>query len=137
MFIGAVVVLGAIIFIVAENNRMQKIKDDIDSYYLQKEIDEFLSTPRIYDLRIENGWTTEKSGNYTYIKGTVKNVSDDKTIRYFKITARFYDKSGEVIDSDWTNSSQNLRPGDSVKFEIMHKYDSRVVDIKLSVEEVK
>jgi hypothetical protein len=134
--LGIVVVLGVVGYIIAENNRMQNIRDDIDSYYLQKELDELLSKPSTFDLQIQSGWTTRKSGNYTYIEGSVKNISDDKTISYYKITARFYDSSGNVIDSDWTNGSQDLRPGDSVQFDIMHEYDYRVSDIKLVVDEV-
>lgn len=46
-------------------------------------------------------------GNKLYI--TVKNTGD-KTISYFKYDIFFYDASGSVIDSDWSNSSKTILP---------------------------
>ena len=79
----------------------------------------------------------KKSGSYIYIKGSVTNVSRSKTIRYFEVEAKFCDNSGKVIDSDWTNDSEDLEPGETRKFEIMHKYSKDEKDIRLSVKDVK
>lgn len=135
IIVGVVVVLGVVFFIISENNNRQKIKDDIESYYWQKEWSEYANKPSSYDLTIQSGWTKRVSGNYMYIEGTVKNTSD-KTISYYEINAKFYDSKGNVIDTDYTNSGKDLAPGESRKFEIMHKNDYNITDVKLSVGDV-
>lgn len=90
----------------------------------------------IYDLDIKD-WDTSWSGNYTYISGSVKNVGND-TISYYKITAKLLNKyTGEVEDSDYTNSAEDLAPGESRKFEIMVKGYYGKNQVKLNVTEVR
>lgn len=87
-------------------------------------------------LVIQEGWNWEKDGNYTYVKGRVKNTGD-KTISYFEITAEYLDKNGQVLDTDYTNSGENLRPSNQKEFKIMHRYDSQYEQVRIFVEEVR
>jgi len=74
--------------------------------------------------------------DYSYIKGRVKNIGL-KTVYYFKITARYMDKEGNVIDSAYTNSGEELLPGMSKAFEIMHKHSSEYKKANIFVSEVR
>jgi hypothetical protein len=73
-----------------------------------------------YQLKILDNWTWTVEGNYSYIRGRVKNMSD-KDMDYFEITVEYSDKAGNVIDSDYTNSGELLKVGNQKEFEIMHK----------------
>lgn len=79
-------------------------------------------------------WTTER--NYTYVRGRVKN-SGDKTVSYFKITAYYKDNKNNVLDTDFTNSAENLRPGMAKEFEIMHRASSDYKYVSIQVEDVR
>lgn len=61
--------------------------------------EDYITKLTIEDHRID--------GNKLYI--TVKNTGD-KTISYFKYDIFFYDASGSVVDSDWSNSSKTILP---------------------------
>lgn len=132
---GLAVVLLVVGYIVNENKKFSDAQQAIQDHKIQQYIDEQVSKVNTWDLHIESGWTWEKDGNYIYIRGSVKNVSD-KTISYFKLSADFLDSKGNIIDSDWTNDGDGLKPNASQKFEFMHKYDSAVKDIKLEISEV-
>ena len=129
---GVLIVCIAMSVLAVDNERRQEIKDSIRRSQIVKEI----NAPSIFDLQIQPGWTNSKSGNYTYINGSIMNISN-KTVKYYKITAKFYDTTGSVIDSDYTNSAETLLPDESSQFEIMHKYDSRVENIRLFIDEVR
>lgn len=58
------------------------------------------------------GWGTTIDGNYMYTKGRIKNTGD-KAIRYFKLTAEYLNSKGDVLDTDYTNSTETIRPGNS------------------------
>lgn len=135
VIVAIVAVLG-IGITVSEQKKMKETRQEIEDYKYNKALQEYRSIPTTSDLRVNSDWTTEKSRNYIYIKGSVTNISSSKTISYFKIEAKFYDQYGKVIDSDWTNDGDDLGPGETRQFEIMHKYNNDEVDIKLSVAEV-
>jgi len=86
-------------------------------------------------LVIQDGWTWKVDGNYTYINGRVKN-NGDKPIRYFKITAQYLNEYDNVLDTDYTNSTETVRPGDSKEFEIMHRDNDEYKKTRIFVEEV-
>jgi len=109
----------------------------IENYENNKALEENPNTPTTSDLIINSDWKPEKRGNYIHIKGTVTNTSNSRTISYFEIEAKFYNNSGIVLDSEWTNDADDLAPGESRKFEIMHKFNSDEKDIQLSIREVK
>ena len=92
-------------------------------------------SPTTSDLSIVN-WYVYRRGGYTYIEGSVKNKGS-QTISYYKITAKYYGTyTKTVVDSDFTNSAEDLEPGESRKFEIMTKGVYGEEDIKLYVDEV-
>ncbi len=130
----AIVVLGGA---VSEKRKVAENRKEIENYKYNKAVEEYRSTPRVSDLRINSDWTKEKDRNYIYIKGSVTNTSLSKTISYFEVEAKFYDDYGNVIDSDWTNDSKDLEPGDTRQFEIMHRYNSDEKDIRLSIKDVR
>lgn len=140
MLIGMIVVSIAIVctgFTISEQKKISDTRKMVENRKNEKALEEYRNTPTKSDLKVNNDWTTEKSGSYIYIKGSVTNVSRSKTIRYFEVEAKFCDNSGNVIDSDWTNDSEELELGETRKFEIMHKYSKDEKDICLSVKEVK
>jgi len=140
IFIGIIIVVAvAIIGIgitISEQKKMSDAKQAIEDYKYEKAVQEYKSSPTTSDLRVNSDWTQKKSGNYIYINGSVTNTSSSKIINYFEVEAKFYDSKGNVIDSDWTNDGDKLEPGESRKFEIMHKYDSSVDAIRLSIKDV-
>ena len=121
---------------ILEQNKIQDTRQTIEDYKYKKALQEYKSKPTISDIRVNSEWTTEKSGNYIYIKGSVTNTSVSKTISYFEVEAKFYDSNEKVIDSDWTNDGEELEPGETRQFEIMHKYNSSEKDIRLYIKEV-
>ena len=75
------------------------------------------------------------NNSYGHIIGDVKNVYDS-TISYYKITCKFLDSDGNIIDSTFTNSGQNIGSAEIRKFDIKHKWDDRFKDYKLIIEDV-
>lgn len=94
--------------------------------------------PDTYDLKIVSSEHDYGFGsNYGHITGTVKNVSYDKEVSYFKITAKLKSRTGSVIGNDHDSFYGTLGPGESVDFDIMYKKpSSSVADYKLEIEEV-
>lgn len=87
------------------------------------------------DLLIQDHRDIKIKDGYVYINGSVINQSD-KTIRYYKITVKYLDENNKVVHSNYTNSTENLCPGESREFEIMNKYNGYKYS-QLSVEEVR
>lgn len=87
-------------------------------------------------MKIVDGWTWGNEGNYSYVKGSIKNTSDS-VITYFKVTAEYLDSSGNVIDTDYTNSGETVKPGNQKEFEIMHRKNSDYDKVRVLVDEVK
>lgn len=133
--VGLVIILLISAYMINENRKFNEARKAIEDYKTSKIINEYLLKPKTSDLQIEKEWIWEKDGDYIYIRGSVKNISE-KTISYFKILAEFLDNNGNVIDSDWTNDGDDLKPNTSRKFEIMHRYDSNFKRVRLEVSEV-
>ena len=126
----------SIIFFISEKNSIYNARKEIQENKYNKELAEYRNKPTISDIKVNSDWTTRKSGSYIYITGSVTNTSSTKTISYYEVEAKFYDSFGNIIDSDWTNDGDDLEPGESRKFEIMHKYSYDEEDIRLSIKEV-
>ena len=120
---------------VYENTKFNNMKQIMRLDQINKEVEDLASQPLTCDLEIESGWTWRVDGNYTYVNGSIKNISN-KTINYFEVQADYLNASGNVIDSDYTNDGQPILPNTSRKFEIMHKYDSNYNKVSLSVKKV-
>jgi hypothetical protein len=81
-----------------------------------------------------NNWTRER--DYCYVNGAVNN-NGDRTVTYWKVTAKFTDASGAVIDTGYTNSAERLAPGESKTFRIMQRCDGRYKGMGVTVDEVR
>lgn len=79
-------------------------------------------------------WTGER--NYSYIRGRIKN-GGDKTVSYFKIKALYKDDAGNVLDTDYTNSGEDLLPGMSKEFEIGHKESPEYKKVGILIEKIR
>lgn len=90
-------------------------------------------TEYIGKMELQN-WDWQAESNYTHIRGRVKNTGN-KTVRYFKIQGFYKDASGNVLDTDFTNSSENLMPGMSKEFEITHRQSPDYKHMSISVVE--
>lgn len=86
-------------------------------------------------LVIQKGWKYTINGNYSYVRGRIKNTGD-KTISYFKIKALYKNKNNDVLDTGYTNSANILVPGGAKKFEIMHKRSPDYKYVSIHVEKV-
>jgi hypothetical protein len=121
------------IFIIIEAQRFDNSAEKEEYARSQKLIDNYISSPTISDLRIED-WKWKLDGDYIYIDGSVKNIGDIK-IGYYEVTAKFYDSTGNVIDTDWSNGL-DVDPGNSSKFSMMYKNDNRIDKIHLEISQV-
>ena len=98
---------------ITEQKKINDTRKEIEDYKYNKALEEYRNTPTKFDMKINNNW-----------------------INYFEVEAKFYDSHGNVINSDWTNDGEELGPGESRKFEIMHKYSSDEKDIRLFIKDV-
>ena len=79
----------------------------------------------------------EKSGSYTYVYCSVKNVSNNYGVamqyRYVKVKAQFKNASGTIVDTDWAYAIDSgwLDPGETKTFYYMVK-DTTVKSATLS-----
>lgn len=122
-------------FIIYDTAKTSSTMRNIEQAKNDRVISKMLSEPNITDLEIMPNWSVSYKGDYIYVDGSIKNISKNKTIRYYKITAKYLDASGSVIDSDWTNGSGGLEPGESQKFNIMHRYSYGIRDVRLEIAE--
>lgn len=95
--------------------------------------DESSSKVSSYELAISNIKLTSSYG-YTRAEGTIKNNSD-QTVSYVKIKGSFKDKSGTVLDTDWTYAvgSEGLAPGESCTWSMSIKKNSSVKECSVSI----
>ena len=104
----------------------------------QKSVKQAVTEQSITNLEIQSGWTWEAmriSENYSYIRGRVKNTGET-VISYFEVAAVYKDDAGNVLDTDYTNSGETLRPGWSKEFEIMHKVNSLYTNVAIRVQNI-
>jgi hypothetical protein len=105
------------------------------SHYLLYDDDAETSTTYVSssELKISN-IKLSTSGSYTYAKGTITNNSDE-TVTYVKIKGSFKDRSGNVVDTDWTYAvgSAGLAPGESCKWEMNVSKDSSITECSVSI----
>lgn len=103
----------------------------------QKLSEELTSSDKTSEkLVIQSNWQYTIDGDYNYITGRVKNTSDND-IRYFKLVAEYLDADKNVLDTDYTNSTETIRPGSMKEFKIMHKNKPEYKQVRIFVEEVK
>lgn len=122
-------------YTIHENTKFSNMKQTMQTDQVNKEMENLASKPLTSDLEIESGWKWRVDGDYIYIDGSVKNISE-KTINYFEVGASFLNYDGNILDSDYTNDAQPLLPDTSRKFEIMHKNDSNYNKVSLCIQKV-
>lgn len=83
-------------------------------------------------LKIVDGWGWTYTDDWTYIRGSVKNEGT-APITYFEVRAEYLNKKGEVVDTDYTNSTERVNPGASKKFEIMHRRSPEFKTVSISI----
>lgn len=130
----AVLVIIVIVGMFKETSAIQKQQDEIIQGRYERALEEQRNTPSTSDLTINQDWSHRRDGKYIYITGTVSNNST-KDINYYEIGVRFFDASGNVVDTDYTNGL-DLEAGDSRQFEIMHKANVNYSQISLYVKDV-
>lgn len=123
-FLSFLILIVTVFLLVSNANFISelKIQDDDRTAYLA-------------NMEIQDNWKWSVDGDYSYIKGRVKNIGN-KTVSYFKISSHFYDDNKNVIDTDYTNSTETLMPGMAKEFEIMHKHSDEYKTADIYVEEV-
>lgn len=84
------------------------------------------------NLTIVDGWEWTYTDDWTYVRGSVKNEGATP-ITYFEVRAEYLNKKGEVVDTDYTNSTERLNPGASKKFEIMHRRSPEFKKVSVSI----
>lgn len=87
-------------------------------------------------LVITDGWTWVTEGNYTYVRGSVKNIGN-RTINHFEVNVKYEDVNKNVLDSDFTNWNRKVQPGESKEFEIKHHVNKNYQCIDISVNNYK
>lgn len=132
------------------DGKVNEAKEKVKELYVGKEqnikewlesIDKYNSTTNniiVKDedaLVIQNGWTWDIKGDYTYVKGRVKNINN-KNIKYFEITVEYLDENEKVLDTDYTNSGEIIKPDNMKEFEIMHKYNSDYNKVRIFVNKI-
>lgn len=87
-------------------------------------------------LVIIDGWTWITEDNYTYVRGSVRNIGN-RAIKYFEVNVKYEDVNKNVLDSDFTNWNRKVQPGESKEFEIKHHINKNYKSIDISVSNYK
>lgn len=93
-------------------------------------------TKSIKEIVIMDGWTWVTEDDYTYIRGSVKNIGK-KAIKYFEVNVKYKDSNKNVLDSDFTNWDRLIQPGDAKEFEIKHYVNKKYQSIDITINKYK
>jgi hypothetical protein len=96
-------------------------------------ISDYEATPPKKPFEFGDGeW--DSNSMYDVFVGSVTNVSDE-TYRFIQVRGTFTDENGNAIDTDTTYAcgDEGLRPGETTKFTLSVRKDSRIKRIKYSV----
>lgn len=91
----------------------------------------YCSEMKISDIK----WNNSGSGAYLTLEANVKNTGD-RTVKYYEVIIKLYDKDGNVLDSVWTNNSGDFAPNESSKIDKMIKKDDRISSCRMFVDKV-
>lgn len=127
-------------YIVMENG---SLKDGNYNYIFEKTSSIPSTSPSSsYQSSYENGYSVLKFTNlsvssnssYTICTGKVKNTGE-KTYKFIEIKGAFKDKSGNVLDTDWTYAvgSEGLAPGESSEFRLSVTQDYLIETCSVSI----
>jgi len=102
-----------------------QLKMGKEKYFAQKILDEENERKNLPPFEIKNIEHDGDKLEFSVTNNTTFNVS------YIKFDIKIYDVSKNVIDTDWTNWSGNLHPGDSAKIDT-YITDGSYVSIEVS-----
>lgn len=88
------------------------------------------------ELGIIEGWTWVTEDNYTYVRGSFKNIGKI-AIKNFEVNVKYIDLNKNVLDSDFTKWDRKIQPGESKEFEIKHHINNKYQSIDISVNNYK
>jgi hypothetical protein len=83
---------------------------------------------------LEVSWNCRVNGDYIYIEGIATNKST-KDIAYYEIGAEYYDKNGNLYDTDSAHGN-GLGAGKATSFRIMHLHNPKFASEKLVIKKV-
>ena len=127
------------------NKLMKRFSENIQSKRFnytkkQKELQKLIKIlPKHIDsnvLVIIDGWTWVIDGNYTFVRGSVKNTGN-VAISYFEVNVKYEDVNKNVLDSDFANWDRKIQPGESKEFQIKHHINKNYQCIDISVNNYK
>jgi len=107
----------------------QRIKDKLK----QQELEYKRNNPlEFQDIKLD------REGNYIVCTGYLKNNSK-LTYTFIKIKVIYYDKSNEILDTDWTYvvGSEGLAPNEKKSFKVMTDYTEGITDVTVSIIDFK
>ena len=132
---GWIILIGiGIVLYYAFDTGMRQIK--YDNY--QKKIAEKRQQEINYINNLEILNKDWKIDRYEYSKITFSIKNNGNLITdYLKISVRFVDKNGNIIDSTYTNTLEKILPGASKMFEVTHKTPKKADGLLFSVDEVR
>lgn len=83
---------------------------------------------RISDIRVSS------SSSYVSANGTVTNHGS-RTYTFIKVKGSFKNRSGEVVDTDWTYAcgSEGLSPGETTSFQMMVPKEHGITDCSVTL----
>jgi len=119
-----------------ENIHSTKIQLSKKTNELHKLMNKFTKNIHSNVLVIIDEWTWVTEGNYTYVRGSVKNIGN-RAINHFEVNVKYEDVNKNVLDSDFTNWNRKIQPGESKEFEIKHHVNKKYQCIDISVNNYK
>ncbi|MGV8982443.1 FxLYD domain-containing protein [Clostridium sp.] len=87
-------------------------------------------------LVITEGWNWVTEDNYTYLRGSVKNIGS-KAINHFEVNIKYKDVNDNVLDSDFTEWDRKIEPGECKEFEIKHRISVKYKSVDVSLNNYK
>ncbi|MGH4137781.1 FxLYD domain-containing protein [Clostridium sp.] len=103
---------------------------------LYREIKQKRKNNNSKQLVINDGWTWVNEDNYTYLRGSVKNIGS-KVINHFEVNIKYKDVNDNVLDSDFTEWNRKIQSGECKEFEIKHSINENYYSVDISLNNYK
>ena len=100
---------------------------------LRDKAEEEAAASPLRDLRISDV-SVSSDGSYVRASGTVTNRGS-RTYTFIKVKGSFKDRSGEVVDTDWTYAcdSEGLAPGETTSFQMSVPKKGSITDCSVTL----
>jgi hypothetical protein len=111
----------------------EEIHDLTNAYNMLN--DATITPPPILNTKLEilDDWTWENNGEFTTIRGKLKNTGGTN-INYYKVVANYEDYQGNILDTGYVYSNKTIKPESQVTFQIFHQYDSEISKVSVNLE---